>query len=182
LQVNGEVKELIQKSLGKFICTRWAIRLRWLILTAVVGIALLIATLGVTGQLNRFMYKSLPIEWVDIPAGDFLMGDTGIDTNAHLDEFSQHRVYLDANQIGRYLITNQQYAQCVCAGICGKLSPLIDDPEKADYPEVNVTWDNAQAFFNWNRARLPTEAEWERAARGGLIGTLYRWGDEIIVI
>ena len=170
---------MIQKKLTKFLQARWAIRLQWLILAVVFGIALIIAILGVTGQLQRFMQKSHPIYWVKIPAGDFQMGSTDLEPNAHFDEFPQHRVYLDSYYISRNLITNQQYAQCVLVGVCEKPSSTIIDPEEADHPVVNVAWEDAQAFCNWNGARLPTEAEWENAARGRLVGALYPWGDVI---
>jgi formylglycine-generating enzyme required for sulfatase activity len=172
-------EELQQKRPRKFISSNWAIHLRLLILPVFVGVAFIIAILGVTGQLKRFLYRPLPIDWVDIPARVFLMGSPEGDPDAHLDEFPQHQVYLDAYQVSRYLVTNQQYLQCVRAGICNKTSPAIDDPEKADHPVVNITWKDAQAFCNWNGGRLLTEAEWEMAARGGLIGALYPWGDEI---
>jgi formylglycine-generating enzyme required for sulfatase activity len=59
-----------------------------------------------------------------------------------------------------------------------KPSLLIDDPEKANHPVVYVTWADASAFCDWVDARLSTEAEWEKAARGGLEGKSYPWGDK----
>jgi len=177
--VKQEGIELMEEQPDRSSRAHWFNRILRLILPVVVGIALIIAVLGLTGGLNRIIYRPLPMEWVDIPAGDFLMGSPETDPDAHLDEFPQHRVYLDAYRISRYLVTNQQYARCVRAGICENPSPLIENPAKADHPVVNVTWENARAFCNWNGARLPTEAEWEKAARGGLEGALYPWGDEI---
>ncbi len=159
--------------------SRFLIQPRWLIFAGVILIAMAITALGVTGQVDRNLHRPLPYEWVEIPAGEFMMGSSEEDSDAHLDEFPQHLVSLDAYRIGRYPVTNQQYAECVRAGICKKPSLLLDNPEKVDHPVVNITWETAQAFCQWNGGRLPTEAEWERAARGELVGALYPWGDEI---
>jgi hypothetical protein len=91
---------------------------------------LLLAVLGVTGQLNRLIYHPVDMEgyWVTIPAGEFLMGSLPEEIRrAELlcpecnlsHERPQHSVYLDEYQIGKYEITNRQYAQCAKAGICG---------------------------------------------------------------
>lgn len=151
----------------------------WLMFAVLLGIAAIVAFMGFTGHLNHLFFRPLPLDWVDIPGRVFLMGSIEEDPAAHLDEFPQHLVYLDGYRINRYLVTNQQYAQCVQAGMCEKPSPAIDDPKKAHHPVVKVTWEDAQAFCEWNGGRLPTEAEWEMAARGGLTGALYPWGDEI---
>jgi serine/threonine-protein kinase len=97
------------------------------------------------------------------------------------DERAVHEVRLDAFWIDRTLVTNSQYIDCVVAGGC--TSPLEDVPHHfgrpgySDYPVVNVSWDQAQAYCAWAGRRLPTEAEWERAARGD-DGRLYPWGNE----
>jgi len=118
---------------------------------------------------------------VYVPAGEFLMGNlemVGDDypNSASVKEWPQHKVYLDAYWIDRTEVTNAQYNQCaVAAGICtgGNI-----DPEWANWPVTFVTWDQAQTYCHWVGGRLPTEAEWEKAARG-TDGRTYPWGEGI---
>jgi formylglycine-generating enzyme required for sulfatase activity len=120
------------------------------------------------------------IEWLEIPAGEFLMGsDPAVDPDAYLDEMPQHQVYLDGYQIGRYEVTNAQYAQCVRATVCWEPSGLsyYPDPAYTYHPVVYVSWFDARTFCEWVGGRLPTEAEWEYAARG-TDGRIYPWGNE----
>jgi formylglycine-generating enzyme required for sulfatase activity/tRNA A-37 threonylcarbamoyl transferase component Bud32 len=113
-----------------------------------------------------------------VPAGEFLMGDD--------IEFSYdtpiHTVYLDAFYIDLYEVTNALYAECVQAGGCGPYTfgeaGYFDNPRYAHHPMVDVSWQEAQDYCAWRGGGLPTEAQWEKAARGGLEGAQYPWGDE----
>ncbi|MBI4864577.1 MAG: SUMF1/EgtB/PvdO family nonheme iron enzyme [Candidatus Riflebacteria bacterium] len=122
-------------------------------------------------------YRSEPDEavMVMIPAGEFLMGSA----NGTSDEKPVHRVYLDAFLIDKHEVTNSMYRKFT--GATGHPEPSYsDDPGRSqpEQPVVGVSWDDAVAFCKWAGKRLPTEAEWEKAARGGLVGAFYPWGDE----
>jgi serine/threonine-protein kinase len=123
---------------------------------------------------------------VFVPAGEFLMGATDADANATAFEKPQHTVYLDAFWMDQTEVTNAMYAACVGAGAC--LIPISSgsethleyfrNPTFADYPVLYVSWANARAYCQWAGRRLPTEAEWEKAARG-VEGRLFPWGDTL---
>jgi len=112
---------------------------------------------------------------VRIPAGDFLMGDTR-DKNAPV-----HKVYLDAYWVDTREVTNAQYREFVTG--TGHAAPRYWGEAKynnPDQPVVGVSWHDADAYCSWKGKRLPTEAEWERAARGAQ-SRLYPWGDRFDV-
>lgn len=126
-------------------------------------------------------------EMVFVPAGEFVMGDS---KSEFADQTPEHIVYLDAFLIDKYEITRAQYQKCVEAGVCNKSCVETDtcgdeeaglfDKEKYNLdnqPIVGIYWTDAQAYCNWVDARLPTEAEWEKAARG-MDRRKYPWGND----
>lgn len=113
--------------------------------------------------------------YVHVPAGEFLMGSP--DGQGDDDEHPQHTVTLDAFWIMQTEVTNSQYAQCVATGACR--APSNDswqDADRADHPVTYVTRQQASDYAAWSGGRLPTEAEWEKAACG-TDGRTYPWGD-----
>jgi len=122
---------------------------------------------------------------VYVPAGVLRMG--GLDVHADdRDELPTHTVSLDAFWIDQLEVTNAMYMLCVQAEGCtppmnwtsSKRSSYFNNVEFKDYPVVHVTWQQAQTYCEWTGRRLPTEAEWERAARGDDFRNL-PWGDEL---
>lgn len=120
---------------------------------------------------------------VYIPAGAFRMG--GMDVRATANEKPVHDVTLDAFWMDQLEVTTGMYALCVSAGACQppvlvksqRRADYYNNPDFKDYPVVYVTWGQANAYCAWAGRRLPTEAEWERAARGDDFRT-FPWGED----
>ncbi len=119
--------------------------------------------------------------WIDgstliyIPPSEFTMGNNGFDAPVHA-------VTLDGYWMQQTEVTNRMFAQCVAVGSCStptqELGGLVySNPQFANHPVVGVTWDQAQAYCTWAQGSLPTEAQWEKAARG-IEGNIYPWGIE----
>lgn len=158
---------------------------------------------GVTGAVWALDVADMTIEWtpegkrlaaeriklpshdemVLVPAGPFLMGsDKKVDPKAYLTEMPQHTVHLDAYEIDKHEVTTVQFLKFVLATA---RAPLIDwrydggnfQDTMVNHPVMHVSWQEATDYCTWAGKRLPTEAEWEKAARGE-DGRIYPWGDQ----
>ena len=133
-----------------------------------------------TDPLSLTLAPGVTLKLVRVPAGEFLMGSTNTDSDADAVEEPQHKLSLDEYLIGQYDVTNIQYAAFVQATRRVWSKPVGKD----DYPVVNIRWSEAVAFCDWasqvtgRRVQLPSEAQWEKAARG-TDGRKYPWGNEV---
>lgn len=109
-----------------------------------------------------------------IPEGEFLMGSP--EGEGHYNERPQRSVYLDGYFIDKYEVTWQQY-EAYCQAI-SKTRHSRPSWAGNDHPVVNVSWENARAYATWVGGDLPTEAQWEKAARG-TGGLRYPWGNSL---
>jgi serine/threonine-protein kinase len=128
---------------------------------------------------------------VYVPAGEFIMGSNHPDDKKSVEggrayvEIPVHTVSLDGYWIDKYEITNGQYKACVDADVCqpphitysATRPKYFGNPEYSNYPVIWVSWYMARTYCEWVGRRLPTEAEWEKAARG-TDGRRYPWGNE----
>ncbi|HSL31138.1 MAG TPA: SUMF1/EgtB/PvdO family nonheme iron enzyme [Anaerolineales bacterium] len=136
---------------------------------------------GVDTSADFIDSRGVPMRFV--PAGNFIMGNNA---SQYPEEKPVHTVYLDDFYIDTFEVTNARYAACVDAGECEPPSETgsftrtsyYGDPAFDDFPVVNVDWEAAAAYCRWRGMKLPTEAQWEKAARG-TDGRLYPWGNNI---
>jgi formylglycine-generating enzyme required for sulfatase activity len=164
-------------------------RCRWLWALSAAVLALLAVGCGSLGGPQAAVAPAAPIEvdvissttrtrddmvMVYVPAGTFTMGRV----LGPEDQLPAHEVTLDAFWIDQTEVTNAQYGRCVAADECEKAEFTRKRDFNGDaYPVVGVSWFDATAYCAWVGGRLPTEAEWEYAARGPE-NLLYPWGDE----
>jgi formylglycine-generating enzyme required for sulfatase activity len=115
---------------------------------------------------------------VYVPEGEFIMGDNGDPTSK---EYPEHPVYLNAFWMDKVEVSNAMYEKCVKSGACflpvPRLNPYWGKWAYRDLPVVYANWHAAQDYCTWAGRRLPTEAEWEKAARG-TDKRYYTWGNE----
>ncbi|MFO8071276.1 MAG: formylglycine-generating enzyme family protein [Polyangia bacterium] len=118
------------------------------------------------------------VTWVSIPGGVFQMGSTEGNSN----ETPVHEVTVPGFEMTKTEVTVSQYAECVAASVCSEPDTGSDcnwnESGYEDHPVNCVDWNQAVAFCEWVGGRLPSEAEWEYAARGGGQDITYPWGDE----
>jgi len=112
-----------------------------------------------------------------VPAGEFIMGDD--DEDSHFSSRPSRKVYLDKFYIDKYEVTNAEFNKCARSGPCWNSDVFrykgFGGPTQ---PVVGISWYQAKDYCEWVGKRLPTEAEWEKAARG-TDGRLYSWGNKI---
>jgi len=134
------------------------------------------ATLGIGSTFTR---EKDGMVMVYVPDGPFIMGSENED-----DEKPIHTVTLDAFWIDRTEVTNEMYALCVQSGLCqppdSKSTSTVEsyygNSDYTDYPVIQVSWNDAVGYCEWAGGHLPSEAEWEKAARG-TNGRTYPWGE-----
>lgn len=150
---------------------------------------------------DRYLTHQRPLDdLVAVPAGTFVMGATALNQSIALEMCRQQigkklernctidkvaaespadRTFISAFHIDRVEVTVAAYRRCIAAGVCDPQPIVQSDPRFIEdrLPITNVTYDEAERFCRWRGARLPSEAEWERAARGG-DGRLFPWGNQ----
>ena len=154
--------------------TSWSTTVAMMALASTVAIAPVVAAPTAQKELDQ-------VPMVTIPAGAFLMGNP--EHKGRADEWPQRSVYLDEFAIDQVEVTNERYLSFVATtGHRSPPNPYGTGPLSSvkgidQLPVVQTTWYDAKAYCSWAKKRLPTEAEWEKAARGE-DGRIYPWGNQ----
>ena len=135
-----------------------------------------------TGEFKSCKNLAIPKDMKCIPGGPFIRGskDTSIDEDTWKkirDEGPVKKITLSTYLIDTYEVTYGDYMKCFKAGFCTKAGPYYKGYDNAKQPMLGLNWHQAKKYCNWKNRRLPTEAEWEKAARGPE-GEIYPWGNK----
>ena len=155
--------------------------INWISVLAMMTLAPAVAIVSLVGAAPPALKELDQVPMVTIPAGPFLMGSP--EGKGRADEWPQRSVHLDQFAIDQVEVTNERYLAFVATtGHRSPTNPYGTGPLSSvkgieQLPVVQATWYDAKAYCSWAKKRLPTEAEWEKAARGS-DGRLFPWSNE----
>ncbi len=130
--------------------------------------------LPLLGRADADDCKDVPADMKCVPGGDFIRGSE----DQEKDQRPKATIWVSTFFMDTYEVTNGDFKKCVAANVCRKgARPAYQGFSRAEQPIVGARWFDARDYCTWRGKRLPTEAEWEKAARGP-DGATYSWGDE----